>query len=134
MDQVQKQNHDDILRTIAMIKMTGNLLGQDPRPIVRKNIRRTFPRIDNGQITNIIETVLALLKKYEFSLHAHNNLYILAGKFMKNSAHNNNEPNDIPLTIDCFEQGLIVWMEDCCDQHDHLMMQENPDDFTFVKQ
>jgi hypothetical protein len=129
-------------RKAGMLALIGDIFGTrvNSPERCRKNIRQLYP-IFTEDISVLLETLLKILKKYEFSLYAHENLLTLCQNF--NSV--NNEFTNDPLTISLnklsnsenhtfneFKVYLNEWIYNSIDSNDSLNIQNNQEEFRFL--
>jgi hypothetical protein len=106
----------------------------------RRNIRELYTTFTKD-ISELLENLLVLMKKYEFSLFAHEKLLQLCQHF--NSIMNENETdpliiglNQLSTTeknlVDDFKIGLSEWMDCFIYHNDTTIINLNKDEFSFL--
>jgi hypothetical protein len=106
----------------------------------RRNIRELYPTFTKD-ISELVEKLLGLMKKYEFSLFAHEKLLQLCQHF--NSIMNENETDPLIIglnqlstteknSVDDFKIGLSEWMDCSIYSNDTIIINLNKEEFSFL--
>jgi hypothetical protein len=106
----------------------------------RRNIRELYPTFTKD-ISELLEKLLLLMKKFEFSLFAHEKLLQLCQNF--NSIINENETDPLIIglnqlstteknSVDDFKIGLSEWMDCSIYSNDTIIINLNKEEFNFI--
>ena len=94
----------------------------------RRNIRELYNKLPQS-VTELIEKLLQLMKKYNFSLVSHENLLIICERFMPDCVA---YLYDDECVVSHFCNILQTWKDSGIDTVDCLVIQNNKEEFSFI--
>jgi hypothetical protein len=117
-------------RREGMLCLLEQLFG--PRPNnperCRRKMRNLYKKLPE-KVTELIEKLLKLLKKYNFSLVSHENLLIICERFMPDCVSYLSADECV---VSHFCNILQEWKQSGMDTGDCLVIQNNEEEFIFI--
>ena len=130
MESVKVDTMTDEQRREGMRSLLEQIFG--PRPNnperCRRNIRKLYNKLP-GTVAELIEKLLKLMKKYNFSLFSHENLLIICERFMSDCVSYLSADECV---VSHFCNILQEWQNSGMGTIDSLVIHTNQEEFIFI--